>query len=138
MAGILIFSPKCAHCSEIVNYINNNPTFQSMVQLHNINIQGLPSEKIQRVPTMITKNGKFLVGKEIKTWLESLMPQAIENCTLDGYCGGSNLDGIDEDNGSFFALDSYGQSLQPAITDELQIKMSRKVSEAFNNPNKDL
>ena len=39
----------------------------------------------------------------------------------------------DDGDGSFFSLDSYGQSLQPAMTKELEAKISRNVGEAFNN-----
>jgi hypothetical protein len=108
-----------------------------MIQYHNVNTQGLPSEKIVRVPTLISKNGKFLVGKEVKAWLESLLPQEIENCTLGGCYNSSTLDGAEDDSGDYFNLNNYGQSLQPVITQTIQDKINRNVSDAFSNGNKD-
>ena len=135
MAGILVFSPKCNHCMQIIDYIQKNATLQSMVQYHNINTQGIPNpEKVKRVPTMITKNGKFLVGNEIKAWLTSLLPQEITNCDLGGFSGACSLDDPEDDDGNLFTLDSYGQSLQPMITPELQNKINRNVTDAFSNP----
>jgi hypothetical protein len=85
---------------------------------------------------MLTKNGKLLVGNEIKQWLGSLLPNEITNCTLSGgMCGLSSLDDEDDDD-SVFLLDNYGQSLQPAMTSELQARISQDVSESFNNTNK--
>lgn len=137
MAGVLVYSPKCNHCNDIIRFIQDNQVLQTMVQYHNVNTQGIPSQKVERVPTMITKNGKFLVGKEVKAWLESLLPQEIENCTIGGSCGTCSLDGADEDGGDYFNLNNYGQSLQPVITQSLQDKINRNVSDAFSNGNKD-
>jgi hypothetical protein len=81
---------------------------------------------------MLTKNGKILVGKEIKAFLESLLPAQFVNCDLNS-CrnfGGSlaSLDGSEESDGSIFLLEHYGQSLQPAMTPELQSKISKPVT----------
>ena len=134
MAGVLVFSPKCTHCNQIIGFIQGNPVLQPMVQYHNINTQGVPSEKVSRVPTMITKNGKMLVGNEIKAWLTSLLPNEITNCTLGRSCGACTLDNPNEDDGDYFSLNDYGQSLQPVITKELQDKINRNVTDAFSNP----
>ena len=137
MAGVLVFSPKCKFSQEIIRYIQDSPVLQSMIQYHNVNINGIPSPKITHVPTMITKNSKFLVGKEIRAWLESLLPNDITNCTLGG-CGavGASLEGTDDD-GDLFSLESYGQSLQPVLTQALQDKINKNVTDAFGNYNKD-
>jgi hypothetical protein len=85
--------------------------------------------KINRVPTMLTKNGKILVGNEIKNWLDSLLPKKeVENGSIGGF-GGSmfSLEG-GENNSDMFCLDDYGQSLQPAMTKELEEKINREVS----------
>ena len=135
MAGILVYSPKCNHCNDIIRFVQDNSVLQSMVQYHNVNTQGIPSDKVTRVPTMITKNGKFLVGQEIKAWLGSLLPQEITNCCIGGNTyGGCDLEDPDGDSGDLFNLNSYGQSLQPVITKELQDKINRKVTEAFSEP----
>lgn len=132
--SLLIFSPRCSHSIDLVDYINKNAQLKSIISLHNINIHGIPPQyknKIDRVPTMLTKNGKILVGNEIKNWLESLLPVQ-EVCGLDGRCSMTTLVG-DEGSGDIFSLDDYGRSLQPALTPELQSRIAGDVSEAFNS-----
>ena len=129
--SLLIYSPRCKHSMEIVSYVNGQPRLKQLVHYHNINTQGIPpayKNKITRVPTMLTKNGKILVGSEIKNWLESLLPnKEITNWGFGGGCSMTTLDSEDNDS-EMFSLDSYGQSLQPAMTQELQDKISRDVS----------
>ena len=135
MAGVLIFSPKCNHCREIISYIQGNKQLSSMIQYHNVNTQGIPQQyasQITRVPTMLTSDKKFLVGNEIKAWLVSLLPSEISQCSLGGCMGVSSIEG-DEDDGNIFTLENYGQSLQPAMTPELQAKITKKVSDAFDS-----
>ena len=82
--SLLIYSPKCSHSLDIIDYIKRQPQLSQLVNFHNVNVQGIPSQyahQITRVPTMLTKNGKFLVGNEIKNWLQSLLPNnEIETC----------------------------------------------------------
>ncbi len=130
--SLLIYSPRCKHSMDLVQYINSDKQLKQLVQYHNVNTMGIPSEyagKITRVPTMLTKNGKILVGNEIKNWLESLLPKKdIEHGGFgSSICSMSTLDGNDRDSGHFY-LDNYGQSLQPAMTKELEEKISRDVS----------
>lgn len=129
--SLLIYSPRCKHSMEIISYINSHAQLKQIVHYHNINTQGIPPayrDKITRVPTMLTKNGKILVGAEIKNWLESLLPtKDIEHCGLGGLCSMTTLDNNDNDS-DIFPLDNYGQSLQPAMTRELEEKISRNVS----------
>lgn len=131
--SVLIYSPRCKHSMEVIQYINSQPQLKQLVQYHNINTQGIPPayrNKITRVPTMLTKNGKILVGNEIKNWLQSLLPNKnVEHCGFGGFCSGSMTDLNDGDNDAdIFSLDQYGQSLQPAMTRELEEKISRDVS----------
>ena len=77
---------------------------------------------------MLTKNGKVLVGSEIKNWLDSLLPnKEITNWGFSGACSMTTLES-EENESEMFSLDSYGQSLQPAMTRELEEKISRDVS----------
>jgi hypothetical protein len=78
---------------------------------------------------MLTKNGKILVGNEIKNWLDSLLPKKdIEHGGFGGFSGSMTaLDGNGRDPNLFY-LDNYGQSLQPAMTKELEEKINRDVS----------
>ena len=130
--SLLIYSPRCKHSMDVIEYINKVPQLKQLVSYHNINTQGIPQNyknKIDRVPTMLTKNGKILVGNEIKNWLDSLLPKKeVENGSIGGF-GGSmfSLEG-GENNSDMFCLDDYGQSLQPAMTKELEEKINREVS----------
>ena len=116
---------------EVIEYINQHKQLKQIVHYHNINTQGIPPayrNKISRVPTMLTKNGKILVGCEIKNWLDSLLPtEELSNWGFSGGCSMTTLDGDDNDT-SVFSLDNYGQSLQPAMTRELEEKINRDVS----------
>ncbi len=129
-----MYSPKCSHSIEIINFLQSTPQLKQMIQLHDVNRLGVPSQhakQITRVPTMLTKNGKILVGKEIKAWLESLMPNTFSNCdlkTCKGFGSLASFDGTDDTNDNIFSLDNYGQSLQPALTPELQAKINKKVT----------
>ena len=79
---------------------------------------------------MLTKNGKLLVGNEIRNWLESLLPvKELESCNFGG-CSTTSLEG--EGSGDLFGLDDYGRTLQPAMTKELEDKISQSVSDAYN------
>jgi|TARA_B100002019_G_scaffold129154_1_gene111125 hypothetical protein len=128
--SLLIFSPKCKHSVEVVKFISKHQQLQQIVQFHNVTIHGIPPEfktKITRVPTMLTKNGKLLVGREIHNWLESLLPvEELETCGFGGI-NSTTLTG--EPTGEMFGLDQYGISLQPPMTKELQEKISRKVED---------
>lgn len=133
MAALLVYSARCQHSMQLVQYIFQNDQFKRIVQLHDVNQYGVPQQYaryINRVPTMLTKNGKILVGKEIKVWLDSLVQSSIENCQLAGKCGLmiSSLDGAEIEDGSLFDLNNYGQSLQPAMTPELLHKINQKVT----------
>ena len=131
MSALLVYSTKCKHSMDCIQFIYSNAQLKQIVQLHDVNLKGVPQQYaryITRVPTLLTKNGKILVGNEIKTWLNSLLPNTIDNCQL-GQCSiaTSSFDGGD-DGGGIFELDNYGQSLQPAMTPELQAKINQKVA----------
>ncbi len=129
--SLLIYSPRCKHSMDIIEYIKSHAQLKQLVQFHNVNTQGIPrnfQNKINRVPTMLTKNGKILVGNEIKNWLDSLLPKKeIDHGGFGDVCSMSSIDGNERDT-SLFYLDNYGQSLQPAMTKELEEKISRDVS----------
>ena len=132
--SLLIYSPRCKHSMDIIEYIQGHTQLKQLVHFHNVNTQGIPKNyqnKINRVPTMLTKNGKILVGNEIKNWLDSLLPKKdIEHGGLGGSCSMTTLDGNDRDPNMFY-LDNYGQSLQPAMTKELEEKINRDVSKGM-------
>ena len=76
---------------------------------------------------MLTKNGKILVGNEIKNWLESLLPAKDVDIVAWVGCTMTTLDSNDNDT-DIFSLDNYGQSLQPAMTRDLEDKINRDVA----------
>ena len=130
--SLLIYSPRCKHSMDVIEYINDIPQLKQLVHYHNINTQGVPPNyrnKINRVPTMLTKNGKILVGNEIKNWLDSLLPKKeVEHSGIGSFgCSMTTL-GSDENTNDIFKLDDYGRSLQPAMTKELEEKINRDVS----------
>lgn len=130
--SLLIYSPRCKHSMDVIEYINNVPQLKQLVHYHNINTQGIPPNyrnKINRVPTMLTKNGKILVGNEIKNWLDSLLPKKeVENSGIGAF--GYSMSSLDDSDTAtdMFRLDDYGKSLQPAMTKELEEKINREVS----------
>lgn len=133
--ALLIYSTKCKHSMDMLTYVTETPQLKQIVRLHDVNQLGIPKQyagKITRVPTLLTQNGKMLVGGEVKQWLTSLLPaQELTTCDVYGRCKGmSSLDGAEGDD--FFDLGNYGQSLQPAMTPELQAKISRSVSDAYD------
>jgi hypothetical protein len=109
-------------------YIKTQPALLEIVRVWNINEQGIPSNKIKRVPTLVTNDGKLLVGKEVHAWLESMVP-----CDFESWDSGvgSNLDGTDQPG--MFEFDRYGESLQPRLTPELEARIGGDVQDAFQN-----
>lgn len=135
--SLLIYSPQCSHSLDIIDYIQKNENLKQIVSYHNINKLGIPPQfksKISRVPTMLTKNGKLLVGNEIKNWLESLLPIKEVEMAGFGTCAMTTLEGESTDD--MFGIDDYGISLQPPMTTELEEKISRSVSDAYNAQSK--
>lgn len=117
---------------DVIDYINKHQQLKQLVHYHNVNTQGIPpnyQNKIKRVPTMLTKNGKILVGNEIKNWLDSLLPaKEVTHSSIGAFgCSMTSLDG-DAPQTDLFSLDDYGRSLQPPMTKELEEKISREVS----------
>lgn len=133
--SLLIYSPRCKHSMDVIEYINKHAQLKQLVHYHNVNTQGIPPNyrnKINRVPTMLTKNGKILVGTEIKNWLDSLLPaKEITHSSICGFGGCmTSLDG-QSDGSDMFSLDDYGRSLQPSMTKELEEKINRDVSKGM-------
>jgi len=113
---------------EIIQFIKTQPTLIEIVRFHNISTQGVPSKKITKVPTLVTNNGDMKVGGEVKTWLVSMIPVEFESWdSTNNFV--SNLDG--SESRTLFELDSYGESLQPVLTPELEAKIAMSVTDAY-------
>ena len=139
MSSLLIYSPKCKHCEKIFIFLESKPQLKQMVQFHNVNQLGIPQqykENIKSVPTLLTSNQKFLVGNEIIQFFTSLLPVEITNMDISG--AGLNVTSLsgDESYDNYFELTSYGQSLQGAMTPELESKISRNVQESYQANNR--
>jgi len=135
--ALLLYSPKCNHSVDIKKFIDEKPQLLQIVRFHDVSAMGIPNQhrgKITRVPTMLTQNGKMLVGNEIKAWLISLLPPSeLSACQLGGWGGNlACLDGTEEEGG-MFELSMYGQSLQPGMTPELEARINQSVSDAYQN-----
>jgi hypothetical protein len=134
--ALLVFSPLCQHSKDVIQFLESNPPVKQLVQFHDVNQLGIPPQyanKITRVPTLLTKNGKILIGNEVKNWLQSLIPNV--DFEHQSICGGGGLSstmssfgGDGEGGGDLFELNNYGQSLQPAMTPELEAKINKKVA----------
>lgn len=128
--ALLVYSDRCSHCMEIIEFIQANPSLKPLVKYHNINQRGVPSKQIKRVPALVTPENNILVGGEVKNWLLSMMP-----CNFSQFEGAGinmfNLDNSESDN--FFSLDRYGSSLKPEISKELQERIDANVSEVYNS-----
>jgi hypothetical protein len=128
--SLLVYSDRCNHCMEIIEFIQANPALKPLVRYHNVNQRGVPSKQIKRVPSLVTPENNILVGGEVKNWLVSMMPCNFSQFEGAGI-GMSNLDNSEPDN--FFSLERYGSSLKPEISKELQERIDANVSEVYNN-----
>jgi hypothetical protein len=126
--ALLVYSDRCQYSHDILKYIQGQPALTPIIRFWNVTVQGVPHQRITRVPTLVTDEGKMLVGSEVKAWLESMVPCDFESWDNVGYC--QNLDGSEFD-GSIFELDKYGTSLQPKLTPELQEKINSNPSQAY-------
>lgn len=126
--ALLVYSDKCKWSAETIQFIKSQPTLLEIVRFHNVNTNGVPSKKITRVPTLVTNEGKMLVGQEVKAWLVSMIPTDFDSWDGSGnLC--SNLDG--SENTGLFDLEQYGATLAPQMTPELEEKIAANVMEAM-------
>ena len=130
--ALLVFSDRCQYCQEILKFVNSEPSIQPVLRFWNITTQGVPSKKITRVPTLVTNEGKMMVGSEVRAWIESMIPSEIESFNNNSFT--FNLDGTDASD-SIFNLEKYGSSLQPALTPELEAKINENPSVAYQKRN---
>jgi hypothetical protein len=101
-----------------------------MIRYHNVSTHGRPSNpNVKRVPTLVTAEGNILIGGEVRSWLESMIPVEIENWASGGVFA-SAIDGS-EGGPDMFELNSYGMSMQPMLTPELRARIGKDVKEAF-------
>jgi hypothetical protein len=93
---------------------------------------GVPSRNITRVPTLITNDGKLLVGNDVRKWIEMMKPDERVDEYMPAGLATSMLDESDENTaGDLFDLDNFHMTLAPQMTRELEEKISRKVTDAY-------
>ena len=134
--ALLLFSQRCPHSMKIIKYIQDTPALQSMLSFHDVNNLGVPEElngKITSVPVLLTKSDqKILVGREIMAWFESVIPA--EFVGVDDAFGGASLTDPEGGNdGAMFQLESYGVSLAPPLTDDMEKRIAMSVQEAYQS-----
>jgi hypothetical protein len=128
----LVYSDRCQFCGQVIKYIQENPSLLHVIRFHNVTTQGVPSKQITRVPTIVTNDNKILVGNDVKSWLESMIPnEEVEALEAFGPAT-STLDGTDSETGDFFDLNRHGSSLAPPMTKELEERINRKVQDAYS------
>lgn len=128
--AMLVYSDKCPYSSQIIRDIQENPALLHVIRFHNVTTHGVPSKQVTRVPTLITNTGQFLVGQEVRAWIESMAPvEEVDAVDASGFQT-SLLDGEDEST-DMFDLDRYGTSLAPQMTRALEEKINRKTQDAY-------
>ncbi len=126
----LVYSDRCPYSSQVIQEIRETPALLHIIRFHNVTTQGIPSRQITRVPTLVTNDGKLLVGQEVRAWIESMKPnQIVEEFDQSGLATASIDDSDETNTGNFFDLNHYGSTLAPPMSRELQEKISRKVSD---------
>ena len=131
--SVLIFSKRCPHCMNVIDFIKENKPLHNLVTFHDVNVKGIPPKlhnKITTVPVLVTKDGGILTGKDIIPWFQNLLPS--EFTGMGGGMSSQNLDGNDE-IGDFFALDDYSKELAPPMTKDIQNKIDMKVNDAYTS-----
>lgn len=113
----LIYSDKCKHCYELIEFIKNKPELHTVVQYHNVN-QGVP-QGVTRVPTLITSTGQAYMGKDVKAFLLSIAPDKVASYSLGG-------------KKPLFTL-GQNNNKPPIMTPDLQRKISRSIDEGLKD-----
>jgi len=103
-----------------------------MIRFHNVSVSGVPSKQITRVPTLITNDGKLLVGNDVRQWIETMKPQEIVEEFDQTSLSGAMLDDSDQnESGNFFDIENFHKTLSPTMTRELEEKINMKVTDAY-------
>ena len=130
MTSLLVYSKKSQYCVDLLEFIEANELLTTVVKFHDVNAQGVPTG-ISRVPSLITHDGKVIIGGDIKTFLEGFIIGDIEPVTLSS-AKTFDLDGSDV-SGNWFDIEKFGVSLQPKMTKELEEKISLSVEDALQS-----
>lgn len=130
MTSVLVYSMKSQFCVELLNFINEHDILKTIIKFHDVNANGVPNG-ITRVPSLITNEGKIIIGGDIKTFLDGFLIADIEPVESSS----SRTFGLDgnEISGSWFDIERFGESLKPAITKDIEEKISASLEDALAN-----
>jgi predicted thioredoxin/glutaredoxin len=110
----LIYSDQCINCYELIEYIKTKPALHTIVKYHHIN-EGVPNG-VTKVPSLITSDGNLYVGNQVKTYLQSLIPNKIEKFQY-GKISSKRLDNQNL-GGKYFSVRNYGNNIINPDPDE--------------------
>lgn len=129
----LVYSDRCPYCAQVIQEIRENAALLHMIRFHNVSQLGVPSKQVTRVPTLMTNDGKILVGNDVRLWIESMKPEErVDEFDSSVIIGTAMLDDSDDTtSGNFFDVDQFNRSLAPPMTRELEDKINRKVMDAY-------
>ena len=128
----LVYSDRCPYCAQVIQEIRENPALIHMIHFHNVSQLGVPSKQITRVPTLVTNDGKILVGNDVRQWIESMKPEQNVEEFDQSTLATSMLDESDaNESGDFFDIEHFHRSLAPPMTRDLEEKINRKVQDAY-------
>ena len=131
--AMLVYSDRCPFSTQVIQEIRENPSLVHVIRFHNVSVSGVPSKQITRVPTLITNDGRLIVGNDVRKWIESMKPQEIVEEFDQSGLATSMLDETDtHESGNFFDIDNFHKTLAPPMTRELEEKISKKVQEAYS------
>ena len=128
----LVYSDRCPYCAQVIQEIRENPALIHMIHFHNVSELGVPSKQITRVPTLVTNDGKIIVGNDVRQWIESMKPEQNVEEFDQSTLAASMLDESDaNESGDFFDIEHFHRSLAPPMTRDLEEKINRKVQDAY-------
>ena len=128
----LVYSDRCPYCAQVIQEIRENPALIHMIHFHNVSQLGVPSKQITRVPTLVTNDGKIIVGNDVRQWIESMKPEQNVEEFDQSTLAASMLDESDaNESGDFFDIEHFHRSLAPPMTRDLEEKINRKVQDAY-------
>jgi hypothetical protein len=126
MFALMLYSPRCEFCLEIFNLLDQCP-IKDQVQFQNIHEVPVPEDyrkALTHVPALIVKDGRLLMGNEVKQWVLAMMPSEIESFDSKAI---ASFDGNPSVVQGLFDLESYGTPLAPPLTPELEAKINKKL-----------
>jgi hypothetical protein len=113
---------------------------KDQIKYQNIHEEPIPEDYrkvLTHVPALITKDGRPLMGPEVKQWVLSMMPTDVESFDHSSF---ASFDGNPNSAPGLFELESYGAPLAPPLTPELSWKefIDDRGEEGFKQFLKDL